>query len=127
MLLALLTGCGGGSGSSRTPDPEPETDPGPAIQNILVYQDGIMDKHSHMRLHLLNRDGETRQLSEDAAGTTVAYHVVSPDGKRVAYWYGHNFSELVLVLLGLDSPPNAGTRLVIAGGFPAVGRGEWLL
>ena len=80
-----------------------------------------------MSLYLLNREGETRRLSENTDGGTVAYHVVSPDGKRVAYWYAQNDSELVLVLLGLDSPLTSRTQVVNEGTFPGVGRQEWLL
>ncbi len=121
-LAVCLTGCGGGSGSSPTPGP----DPGPAIQNVLVYQDGIVDGRP-MSLYLLNREGETRRLSEDTGGGTVEYHLVSPDEKRVAYWYAQSDSELVLVLLGLDSPLTSRTQVVNEGAFPAVAREEWLL
>lgn len=117
MLAACLAGCGGGSGSS----PLPEPGPGPAIQNVMVYQ-GQVAEGDRTGLYVLNREGEARRLSEDAGTATVKDHVVSPDGKQVAYWY----QQLALVMLALDDPEARPTRLAVGGGVPAVADHDWL-
>jgi hypothetical protein len=122
LLLAFyLTGCGGGTGSP----PGPEPDPGPTIQNLLVYQDEVAEGQP-VSLYVLNRVGESRRLSEDTDGATVQHHVVSPDGRQVAYWYAESEQVLVLVILALDDPQASPTRLVIEGIQSAAAKEGWL-
>ena len=121
LLASYLTGCGGGSGSS----PRPEPDSGPGIQNVLVYQDEVAEGQP-MSLYVLNREGESRRLSEDTDGATVQHHAVSPDGKQVAYWYARSEQVLVLVILALDDPQAPPTRLVIEGIQFGAAREGWL-
>jgi len=118
----LLGACGGGSGSSSRPEP------GPAIENVLVYQDEIADGRP-VNLNVLNREGETRRLSEDTGEVSVQYHAVSPDGTKVVYGYLPVDGEAVLELRGLDPAPTTRTRVVNEGQWPALYSNElfqWL-